>query len=204
MALAIPSLASHLAIPASPGQTQGTIPRGQSPLDGGVCNYNIYETKDKKFLSVGALEEHFWKRFCDSHFKNQSTTPADSSQPSSPLSNANSSPTTLALVQELFRSKTQAEWLDLTKDMDVCIEPVLWPSEVPSHPQHQARRSFLHSPDPTAKVPPQIVLGPRLSNHPPEYLSRARKLGEDTDSVLSEGGFSREEINSFRSNGTIA
>lgn len=33
-------------------------------LNGGIARYNIYETKDKKFLALGALEDKFWEKFC--------------------------------------------------------------------------------------------------------------------------------------------
>ena len=33
-------------------------------LNGGIARYNIYETKDNKFLALGALEDKFWKKFC--------------------------------------------------------------------------------------------------------------------------------------------
>ena len=34
-------------------------------LNGGTARYNIYETKDNKFLALGALEDKFWKKFCN-------------------------------------------------------------------------------------------------------------------------------------------
>ena len=77
MALAVPTLAAHLAT--------GGLERGVSQLDGGIANYNIYETKDGKYLTVGALEDHFWKKFCD-HIGAQhliSSSPARGCSPSS-------------------------------------------------------------------------------------------------------------------------
>lgn len=35
-------------------------PRGQNALDSGAPFYDVYETKDNKFLSVGALEPQFY------------------------------------------------------------------------------------------------------------------------------------------------
>jgi crotonobetainyl-CoA:carnitine CoA-transferase CaiB-like acyl-CoA transferase len=50
-----------------------------------------------------------------------------------------------------------------------------------------------------------MVLGPRLSNHPSEYLHRARRLGEDTDEVMKEdGGYTQEEVDLYRQTGAIA
>ena len=34
-------------------------------LNGKLARYNIYETKDKKFIALGALEDKFWIKFCE-------------------------------------------------------------------------------------------------------------------------------------------
>ena len=34
-------------------------------LSGGSPRYNIYETKDKRYLAVAPIEERFWNKFCD-------------------------------------------------------------------------------------------------------------------------------------------
>src|SRR5699024_1804695 len=39
--------------------------RGEQPLDGGLAAYEVYETKDARWLSVGALEPKFWEAFCN-------------------------------------------------------------------------------------------------------------------------------------------
>jgi crotonobetainyl-CoA:carnitine CoA-transferase CaiB-like acyl-CoA transferase len=195
MALAVPSLATHLA--------SGGFERGVSSLDGGLINYNIYETKDGKYLTVGALEEHFWKNFCD-HIGAKHLLPKGKEL----------SPEQVQDATTLFQSKTLEEWIEISHQCDACLEPVLKPVELVSHPQHVARNVFIHSPPPPAastaspsppQLPPQILLGPRLSNHPGEYLQRARKLGEDTDEVMREdGGYTPQEIEAYRQSGVIA
>ncbi len=50
----------------SKGLTEKNFPKENSMhLNGGTGRYNIYETKDKKFLALGALENKFWYKFCD-------------------------------------------------------------------------------------------------------------------------------------------
>tara|TARA_A100001011_G_scaffold376704_1_gene439583 strand:- start:11484 stop:12596 length:1113 start_codon:yes stop_codon:yes gene_type:complete len=34
-------------------------------LNGKLARYNIYETKDKKYIALGALEDKFWIKFCN-------------------------------------------------------------------------------------------------------------------------------------------
>lgn len=111
-------------------------------------------------------------------------------------------------TRNLFISKTLQEWIEISQQCDACLEPVLSPTELLSHPQHMARNVFLQPPsDSTSagQLPPQMVLGPRLSNHPSEYLHRARRLGEDTDEVMKEdGGYTQQEIEMYRQSGAIA
>jgi alpha-methylacyl-CoA racemase len=44
-----------------PGLWEGTA-RGTNILDGGLPQYDTYETRDNKFMSVGALEPAFYKQ----------------------------------------------------------------------------------------------------------------------------------------------
>lgn len=199
MALAVPSLATHLAT--------GGIERGTSHLDGGLINYNIYETKDGKYLTVGALEDHFWKKFCEHvgapHLIVPSGRPPCNNYFTLNLDKQGSSQL-VAETEALFRSKTLQEWLVISQECDACLEPVWNPSELVSHPQHVARNVFLRSSDSSGKIPPQMVLGPRLSNNPEVYLNRASKLGEHTNEVMQEGGYTQEQINAYRQSGVIA
>src|SRR5262249_60121165 len=37
----------------------------QLPLRGEAARYNVYQTADGKWLALGALEEKFWRAFCE-------------------------------------------------------------------------------------------------------------------------------------------
>lgn len=201
MALAVPSLAAQLATT--------DMERGTSLLDGGIINYNIYETKDHKYLTVGALEEHFWNKFCE-HLnlpqlfvgtKDPSTTKSATEQQQSQRSSLSPSEKQSEVIK-LFKSKTLSEWLEISSQIDVCMEPVLTANELVNHPLHVSRQNILtNKENPKLK---QFVFGPKLSSHSePNYLPRARKLGEDTNEVLLAGGFTNEEIEFYRANGAI-
>ena len=214
MALAVPSLVN--------GLTGGDTTRGRGFLDGGLPNYAIYGTRDGQYLSVGALEPHFWLKL---------------------LTYLNISPesVTSESTVQLFSSKSMSEWLVIANECDVCIEPVLDVCAVPAHPQHVQRNVFISYPpgevEPVSVVvpttgksvggagsvldrehstvdeagaaknsilPKQLVLGPRLSNHAAVPLRRASKFGEHSLSVLQEtGSFSDAEIKELIASKTI-
>ena len=44
---------------------EGKAPRaGERRLGGGLPQYQVYQTRDEKYLAVGALEEKFWANLC--------------------------------------------------------------------------------------------------------------------------------------------
>lgn len=162
----------------SQGLAGGQENRGSGHLDGGLPNYNIYETSDSRYVSVGALEPHFWTKFC--HFMGAEQLMKASEQE----------------VAAFFAARTYDEWSALFRECDSCVEPILGVSELIDHPQHAARGVFLYPPGDCADtfrneesaIPPQVVLGPRLSNHPPRLLKRAAYPGEHNEEVLKEAG----------------
>jgi alpha-methylacyl-CoA racemase len=180
MALVVPSLASALACPSPT--------RGQGMLDGALPNYRSYQTKDGRFLSVGALEPHFWRQLC-----------ATAERPDlADLATVNA----MAVAEALFRSKTLVEWQAVFAKADVCVEPVIDADAVARHPQHVARRVVLYSNDSDGsddiQYPrKQLVLGPRLSNHPAIMLPPAPLIGEHTAAVLRSAGYAQAQIDEW-------
>ncbi|MEC7814686.1 MAG: CaiB/BaiF CoA-transferase family protein [Pseudomonadota bacterium] len=100
-------------------------------LNGGTF-YDYYRTKDNRWLSVGSLEPQFSARLCDtlgiSDLKNLATSqkPADQQ-------------TLKAAIKEKVLEKTLAEWTEIFRDVDACVEPVLTIEEAAAHPQIKAR-----------------------------------------------------------------
>ena len=86
----------------------GKIPeRGKNRLDGQFAFYNVYETKDHKYLSVGASEEKFWKNICELIGKPEWIELHEGpDEVQEQLKND---------MAQLFKQKDQNEWLDLLR-----------------------------------------------------------------------------------------
>jgi alpha-methylacyl-CoA racemase len=80
-------------------------------LTGGAACYRIYETADGRYLTVAALEPKFWRNLCD--LLDRPDLVDRAFEPSLPE------------LEELFRSRTQSDWLDLLEGKDTCVGPVL-------------------------------------------------------------------------------
>ncbi len=157
---------------------------GTHPLLGGRAFFNIYETCDGKYLTLAAIEPHFWGDFCKTigraDWIGRQFDPA------------------LGLEMEaIFKQKTRAEWLDLFADNDACVEPVNSIEEMLADPQVQARGHV------------RLEDGKPAGMHSPFVFARrgtfpCPSVGADTCALLSEIGVSEEEINVLAERKVIA
>jgi crotonobetainyl-CoA:carnitine CoA-transferase CaiB-like acyl-CoA transferase len=173
---------SMLPIPAAHHFAGATIPvGGKYALSGAYPFYNIYETSDGKFMTLGALEPKFWANFC----RKVEREDLVSRQFDSGEKRAN----LFEEVRAIFKSRTQAEWIELMLDADCCCEPVLSMSEAFEHAQTRAREMIRQS----SSLTDQLGFSYKLSDTPPREASRAPALGEHTDELLASIGISKKD-----------
>ena len=80
-------------------------------LTGGAACYAIYETADGRHLTVAALEPKFWRNLCALLDRPDLIDHAFDAD--------------LPELNELFRTRSQREWLDVLEGKDTCVGPVL-------------------------------------------------------------------------------
>ena len=97
----------------------------------------------------------------------------------------------LAMIQEVLRTRTTAEWMARLEAADVPCAPALTRSEVIDHPQVLASEILLESDHPVAGRLRQTRPAARYSATPPELRRGAPQLGEHGDEILRELGLSR-------------
>lgn len=102
------------------------LERGRMQLNGGMACYNVYETRDAKYLTIAAIEPHLWASFCKAVGREDLVARAQDLD-------------AIAEVAAIFRTRTLAEWLELARTMDACIEPVLDFGETLDDPHVRAR-----------------------------------------------------------------
>lgn len=86
-------------------------------LSGATPCYNIYKTKDGKYVSLGAIETKFWASFCKSVKKEY-------------LVGKQFDKKAVKELENIFLEKAQHEWLSLGKKHDFCCEPLKHLNEV--------------------------------------------------------------------------
>ena len=143
--------------------------RGTGLLNGGAARYGVYETKDGKYLSVGALEDQFLARLAQAAGLELREGPKGDE----------------SLRRQLTRivaSKTRDEWTAILADYDCCCEPVLELDEVPNHPLHRERGLFFEIEGEPGTLQVRTPLGMPAGRRP------APSLGEHNDEVFREYG----------------
>jgi crotonobetainyl-CoA:carnitine CoA-transferase CaiB-like acyl-CoA transferase len=160
--------------------------RGQNLLNGGYACYNVYETSDNEYMSLGALETHFWETFC----REIGQEPFIGRQ----FAGKQTQKDMIAKIQEVFSQKTKEEWTVFFQDRNVPCEPVLGLEGVLSHPHVLSRGMVTDVDHGVEGKTKQLGIPIKLSMTPGEIRTPAPLLGEHTEEILKEIGLTGEEI----------
>ncbi|HET8619390.1 MAG TPA: CaiB/BaiF CoA-transferase family protein [Acidimicrobiales bacterium] len=174
------------------GQWHG---RGTNLLDGGAWFYEVYETADGRYVSLGAIDA----RSCAELVR--LTGLADDVDGGGPVpdpADRSSWPAMKVRMAALMRTRTRAEWCALLEGTDACFAPVLDPGEAPAHPHLRARGTFTEVGGVVQPAP-----APRFSRTAPSVSAPPPAPGAHTAEALADWGFSAAEIAALRSGGAV-
>lgn len=158
--------------------------RGSNMLDGGAHFYGTYETSDGEYICVGSIEPQFYELLVEHSGVNAADFGAQMDRDGWVAKRE--------VLTAIFKSKSRDEWCSIMEGTDICFAPVLSIWEAPDHPHNRARQSFVEVDGVTQPAP-----APRFSRSQAEVSHSARAPGQDTRSVLLDGGFDETEISSL-------
>ena len=150
--------------------------RDANLLDGGAPFYDVYETADGKYVTIGSIEPQFYALLLEK--TGLKDDPAFAIQMNKPEWAAMSEK-----VAAVVKTKTRAEWTELMEGTDVCFAPVLDMAEAPKHAHNVARGAFTEVEGVVQPAP-----APRFSRTPPAIQGPPAAAGADTDAVLADWG----------------
>ena len=173
----------------------GEVPqRGWSRLNGGAPDYQVYRCKDGKYLSVGCIEPWFYQNLCKA---------LGVEELADHQGNEGKQPEIEAAFGEVFKSRTRDEWWEYLRQWDVAVAKIYSMDEVFTDPQILHREMKVEAGRLEGEAVYQVGIGPKLSETPGSIRRLGATLGEDTDSVLKELGYTSEEVKLLREQGVV-
>ena len=165
--------------------------RGDNILDSGAPWYDVYETRDGKYVAIGSIEKRFYQELLD--------RAGLAGEPLPPQRDKTRWPELRARLTDVFKQKTRDEWCAAMEGSDVCFAPVLSMAEAAQHPHNAARGTFVEV-DGVAQPAP----APRFSRSKPAIQRPPARRGADTEPALADWGFAPADIAALRAAGAIA
>lgn len=173
----------------------GSVPaRGETMLDGAAPFYNVYQTKDDKWLSIGSIEPWFYANLCKA-LGREDLIPYEFDR--------DKWPEMAQAFRQIFRTKTRDEWFTLLAATDTCVGKVYRYDELAHDPHLQARQMFVEVPHPEVGPVTQIGISVKLSETPGQIRHLAPRQFEHTEPVLRELGYNAEDIAQLRQAGVV-
>ncbi|MCH7598742.1 MAG: CoA transferase [Myxococcales bacterium] len=166
--------------------------RGTNLLDTGAHFYDVYETSDGKYISIGSIEPQFYALLLEhSGLGEGRELPHQMDRDQWPALKRD--------IAEIFKQKTRDQWCKIMEGTDVCFAPVLSLKEAPEHPHNQQRHTFTVRDGVTQPAP-----APRYSRTVPEIGRSPAYPGQHTAEVLADWGFDADEIAKLEDSKAIA
>jgi len=164
--------------------------RGEAWLTGYWPWYNVYETKDGKYVSVGALEPWFYANLCKllghGEFIEHQYAEGEKREE------------IFRAFRETFKTKTRDEWLEILHREDTCTAPVHTLEEIASDPQVLARGMIADLPHPDLGSVRQVGSMLKMSGSPFRVRNWATGFGQHSEEILRELGYDQSRIKSLQ------
>ncbi len=159
---------------------------GTNTLDLGTPAYNVYQTADGRYVSLGGGEPPFYAELLRRLGLADDDLFRDRDDPGT-------WPEARRRLAEIFKTRTRDEWCALLEGTEVCFAPVLSFDEAAQHPHNVARQTFVG-----VDGVVQPAAAPRFSRTPASTPGPPTEAGTHTIEALGDWGFTAAEIDALR------
>jgi crotonobetainyl-CoA:carnitine CoA-transferase CaiB-like acyl-CoA transferase len=161
--------------------------------------YNHYRCNDDKWIVVAHLQpERYWPAFCkameipelemDPRFNNMEARGQNAKE-------------LIRILDEKFASKTRDEWMQQLKAGGCISTAIQSLAEVVQDPQALANNYIIEVDHPALGRSKQVGFPWDFSETPASWRKEAPKLGENTEEILLDLGYSKEELAKLKAAG---
>jgi len=158
--------------------------------------WNVYRTKDDEWLCLAMLvSEPYWTDFCvvmgieglekDPRFESHTAREENAAE-------------LISILDQRFASETRDEWVRRLGQRELLWEPVRDYAEVAADPQMTENEYIVDFDHPVHGMVKEVGIPLKLSNTPGKIRKPAPELGQHTEEVLLEIGYTWEEIAKLR------
>ena len=168
-----------------------TDDRGTNMLDTGAHFYDVYETADGRYVSVGAIEPQFYSALLQGLDLDPDDLPWQHDREQWPGLKER--------FAAIFRTRTRDEWCAIFDGTDACVAPVLTIPEAVGFPHNVERGTFVEMAGVRQPGP-----APRFDRTPGEISKPPPHAGQHTDEILREAGADDDRIAKLRDLGAVA
>ncbi|MGQ9677387.1 MAG: CaiB/BaiF CoA transferase family protein [Chloroflexota bacterium] len=187
---------SLLTATASDYFESGEVPRrGETPLTGSIPCAQVLECQDGEYFTIGAFEPQFWANLCCALGCEYLIPEREAS--------GERAEEVIGELAAIFKTRTRDEWFDYLKDKQTCAAPVHYLNETFADPQVIHREMVVELEHPTIGRVNQVGVSIKLSETPGQVRFLGVPTGADTDAVLSELGYSPEDLADLRARGAF-
>jgi len=166
----------------------------QTLLTGKYAFYDVYEAKDGKWLSVGAIEPHFYASLCkrlglDRYIEHQM--------------NDEKQDEIRAAFRARFKERDRDQWVAELAPNDTCVAPVYTIPEIVEDEHLTARGAFMRAEHPEHGPFRQVapILAGGVRNQPTHRVPDPDQT--ETDEILKTAGLTANEIEHLISTGVV-
>jgi crotonobetainyl-CoA:carnitine CoA-transferase CaiB-like acyl-CoA transferase len=165
------------------------------------AKYQFYETRDGNVVLFCAIEPKFWINFCEAVARDELIGDVGSSVP---VDFAGDERALRHELQDIFRTRDLADWLQFAIDHDVPIGPAYRTLEEAARDPHmRGRNVFVAGDHPSAGPFTYIGEAAKVAGQAYRVRHPAPRLGEHTRELLAEVGLDAAAIDRLASEGVI-
>ena len=187
---------SWLLLPSALYFESGRLPQpGVVALDGKRPGFYSYKTKDGGYISLGLREPRLFANLCQAIGREDLIPEQNAPSPRREE--------IIAELQEIFLTRTRDEWFQFLRENDVSVSPVYTLDEAFSDPHFLHRKMMVELEHPTEGKVKQLGIAIKLSDTPGRIERFAPAVGENTEEILLDLGYSAGDRAGLRSAGAI-
>lgn len=164
-----------------------------------IAPYQAFATQDG-YINIGAANQNNWERMCRAVGRDDLLDDARfASNPERMVNIQSLTP----IMEETFRTQTTAHWVEILERAGVPCGPIYNIEQVYADPHVQSRDMAVELQHPKAGGIRNIGVAVKLSDTPGSVRTPAPLLGQHTDDVLTEFGYTDADIAALRQSGAL-